>query len=398
MSFTQTGPVLANNDVTIVYSPMTTITFKRNPSFLSFSTQKYAGTVQRAFGCVINVPDLSATISATRGSGDAWDSRKELGSNQIGISVNKHRENGFKTKYNTPLEVPWDTIAQGETSMAIDMTTGMEDDFHTYVAGLTSLTVTAAGTEFGSGDVPVAAGNGDNGNAGKIAKRVLTTTKDFINSAGLPTANGAELIWEALTFGLTRFQRLNVRSGLQVGGMLPEDDLYMFMPVELFVVLRDYMRDQKLDWDEMNRSLYLSAGLFSNMDFQGSLQNVRILTPTVLPVPAADKAANPWVFYMGYPWATSLHPRPPFRASWGAAENQTEPFSVTNQLCDYGYQLIQQAGLIRFEIGTVAASGVNARPPIKPAEHQTTDGMEALAQAIQALVAKEEAAEAKVAA
>ena len=354
MTFTQTGPNLNQADVTIIYEMMTTITFRRSPSLLSFSTQKYEDALQNAYGSVVQVPDLSTSVTAERGVGDAWDARSELSANQIGLVVNKHRENGFKVRYNTDREVPWDVVAQGEQAIANSMMVDMETDFHTYLAGLTTKTITTSSEAFAAADRPVAAGSGDNGNAGKIALRSFGSSGNVITRDGNPTGTAAGQIWEALLFGITRFQRLNVQNGVQIGGMLDENQCYFLLPPELFNVLSNWLLDKSLDWDLINQSLYLTQGLFSRMDFQGMLRNVTFLTPNVLPIPTRNNAGNPWVAYMGYPWATSYHKRPIFRADWGATENQTEPFGVRNQLCDYGYQVLQHEGLIKFQFATAA--------------------------------------------
>lgn len=352
MTFTQTGPNIANADVTIIYEMMTTITFRRSPSLLSFSTQKYESTLQNAYGSVVQVPDLSASASAERGVGDAWDTRSELGANQIGLVINKHRENGFKVRYNTANEVPWDVVAQGEQAISNSLMVDIETDYHNYLAGLTTKVITTPSAPWAAADRPVPAGTGDNGNAGKIAQRNFGSSGNVITMDGTPSGDAANFIWEALKFGITRFQRLNVQNGVQIGGMLDENALYFLLPPELFNVLTDWALEKELDWDRINESLYLTQGLFNTMDFQGTLRNVRFITPNVLPVPTRNNAANPWVAYMGYPWAVSAHKRPTFRADWGATENQTEPFGVRNQLCDYGFQLLQHEGLIKFQFAT----------------------------------------------
>ena len=365
MAFVQTGPSLSNADVSIAYEMMTTITFRRSPSLLSFSTQQYAATLQNNYGSIVNVPDLSASTTASRGVGDPWDKRSELGASQIGLVVNKHRENGFKVRYNTANEVPWDVVAQGEDAIANSMAIDIESDYHTYLAGLTTKTITGASDPFGTADVPADNGGGDNGNAGKIAVKKYGSAGNVITRDGSPSGTAAGFIFDALQFGLTRFQRLHVRNGVQIGGMLDNMSTYFLLPVELFNVLVDWALAKNLDWNALNESGYLTQGLFSRMDFQGELRNVKFLTPTVLPAPTANNANNPWVAYMGFAWATSYHPRPIFRADWGAAENQTEPFAVRNQLCDYGFQLLQHQGLIRFEFATAASSRLEDKADTK---------------------------------
>jgi len=354
MPFAQTGPALANAQVSNLFSTTTTVNFKRRSSLLSFSTQAHEAEIQNNYGAYIQVPDLTATAAAERGVGDNWDARSELSANQVGITVSKHRENGFKIRYNTANEVPFDVMAQGNESMDIDMGNAMEDDFHAYLAGLTTKTVTQPGAAFAAADAPKADGTGDNGNAGKIVARKFGSSGNLITMDGTPSGDADGYIWDAIRFALQHFKRLNVRGGRQVGGMLPEDQIYMLLPVELYAVLENWLADKGLDWDKLNTSIYEMQGVFSTLDFEATIKKVNILTPNVLPAPTRNHANNPWVFYCGFPWATSFHQRPKLRADWGASENQTAPFSVFNQLCDYGFQLLQQQGLIRFEIATAA--------------------------------------------
>ena len=347
MAFSATTPSIANADVNVVHDAITAITLKRAVSWPMFVDRSSEGRLARARSAILHLPSLGATAATSRGRTDAYDNRSELGATQIVHEIDKHFESGFKLSYIDALEVPWDTVAQGRQSMDLDMMIKVEDELSEYILALTTKALTTRTLDFAVGDTTNAAGSGDNGNAGKVGEFKYGASGHIITAAGVATATSRAYPAKFLRDVAVRWKRRNVRGGASIGGDPMTMAAVAYFTPEIFDVLVDWLIAEDFHFDSLTSPLLSGPSILTTMDFEGMLWKFHIVSTNAIPAPTSSGTTRPWRAVAMTPKAVKLSKRPTFNATFGATDNETEPFYQTNMICDWGHDLFNRELLVR---------------------------------------------------
>jgi len=356
MAFSATSPGINAADVNTVHSMMTAITFIRGQSLAGLCSRAFEGDLANARSTVIHLPNLSATVPASRGRNDAYDNRSELGATQIKHEIDQHYESGFKISYIDEIEVPWATVAQAEEAMTANMAKQIDDQIWAYIAALTTKTLTSKTLAFAAGDTTKEDGSGDNGNAGKVGLFSYGSDNNDIPATGVPESNTARgYIYQFLNDVLLRFRRRNVSMGVNIGGDARYNEVFAVFPPELVDVLVDDMAAKNYHWDELTSTIVRNRAILETAQYTGAVNGIRVFASNAIPAPTESKTTAKWKFFAGTPAALLLSIRPQLRAMWDATTNQTEPYRESNLICDFGIDLLNRELLIMGSINTASS-------------------------------------------
>ena len=260
-------------DYLAAWAAQTTVELRRETLMMSLTTQ--TGTERWVAGArnvsipkpdwAYNSTDSEGVRASARARGGDWASALE-GDQSI---INFTRSGGFssanKIDAEDVMELPWPVLEQTRSRQAYEMRKEIESAVYAIItAAIAAETSTPNFEALGS-------------NTNNISR---TTGKAATSAA-------AALIYDAIDdFSLKLADQDVDGAGDAVG------QKYIIMRPNLFRILREYMVDKGLSWDQLTRDLLVNNSVLVGRGYQGRLLGIDIFSWTGIPAPSSTAASN----------------------------------------------------------------------------------------------------------
>jgi len=320
------------------FSRRTTVDVDRSPTVLALLDRGWQDELLEAEQTTIqnwNLASADATVAAlTRaGAKAAWQAAKEMARTQIVFSWTQQAQQGVDVPYLDVVQSPVPTLNKVRAALAAALSRQIEDNIVAYLNGLATYTTAAPA----AGDLPAEAGNGPNGNAGKIWSKSYGDGSNYISVAGEPKGTGASLVKQALRDASVRFQRTNVLTGVGVGTTQPSQPVCLLQP-ELLRVMADDMEDEASGaWSPPERAAAEGPAILRGPRYGGTYRGIMLVSSNGLPAPSAKGS---WPFYVLCREAVTFARSMAIIQNLTPQTNQTGPTYISRALMFFGRQLV----------------------------------------------------------
>ena len=253
-------------DLSTYYSAMTTTDVNEIAVWPMICNRMWEAELQGQDKVVIQDPAYN-TEPASRDRGDAFTNTKaEVSSDQIVLTVNHRSEQRNVLDYEDSEETPINWLNRIRASQAIDMASGGPNSVNSTVYA----------------DMTRSAGF-----AAAQKQTLGTDAADFISRSGSysGTGRGYGLILDAITRWDNYRKRGNF-DGPTIGGGVGESCIVM--APELFSGFRQWLVEQKYQWDELTRQALVNGGVLTGEDYEGMIFNTKFFTSNRYNVPTGN--------------------------------------------------------------------------------------------------------------
>jgi len=325
-------------DMEARFSRRTTVDVDTSPTVLALLDRSWQDELLDAEQTTIqnwNLASADPTIGAlTRDSAKAaWASAKEMARTQIVFSWSRQSQQGVDVPYLDVVQSPVPTLNKVRAALAAALSREIEEDVVAYLNGLATYATAAPA----KGDLPTEAGDGPNGNAGKIFTKSYGDASNYISVAGDPKGTGAKLVKQALRDASVRFMRTNVLTGVGVGTPQPSQPVALMQP-ELVRVMADEMEDDASGaWSPPERAAAEGPAIIRGPRYGGTYRGIMLVASNGLAAPAAKGS---WPFYVLCREAVTFARSMAIVQNLTPQTNQTGPTYISRALMFYGRQLV----------------------------------------------------------